>query len=247
MVMTASAPVRPSPGVGMGSVIARLDALRPLSPREKALIEGLAGRTRSVEAGACLMEEGDPIAVPIYVLAGWGCRQRMLPDGRRQIVSFVLPGEGSGLCRRPRPLAFTSTVALTALVVTDASPMLDEASPVAVGLSDALLRAAALDEHRLISQVVRLGRQTAYERFCSLLLELGERLEEVGLGDRDDFELPVTQEVLADALGLSVVHVNRTLQQLRRNGLIALSAGRVRVLDPQRMREEAAPTDVYLD
>ena len=247
MVMTAPAPTPPTPSVGMDSVIARLDALRPLAPREKALIAGLAGRTRSVEAGACLMEEGDPIAAPIYVLSGWACRQRLLPDGRRQIVSFVLPGEGSGLCRRPRPLAFTSTVALTALVVTDASALLDETSPVAVGLSDALLRAAALDEHRLISQVVRLGRQTAYERFCSLFLEFGERLQEVGLGERDSFELPMTQEVLADALGLSVVHVNRTLQQLRRDGMITFSRGRVHILDPDRLYEQAAPTPAYLD
>ena len=231
----------------METVIARLDALRPLTAPERQLISGLAGRTRSVEAGVCLMEEGDPIAAPVYVLSGWASRQRILPDGRRQIVSFVLPGEGSGLCRRPRPLAFTSTVALTALVVTDASPVLDEASPVAEGLSDALLRAAALDEHRLISQVVRLGRQTAYERVCSLLLELGERLQEVGLGGRDDFELPVTQEVLSDALGLSVVHVNRTLQMLRRDGLITLSGGRVRVLDPARLQQEAAATPAYLD
>lgn len=244
--MTAPPSSPTAPTANMASVIARLDALRPLTAREKALIAGLSGRTRSVEAGACLLEEGDEIAAPFYVLSGWACRQRLLPDGRRQIVSLVLPGEGSGLCRRPRPLAFTSTMALTALVVTDGSQMLDEASPVAVGLSDVLARAAALDEHRLISHVVRLGRLTAYERFCSLFLELGERLEEVGLGDRDDFELPVTQEVLADALGLSVVHVNRTLQQLRRDGVIASSGGRVRVLDPIRLREKAAPTPLYL-
>ncbi len=247
MVMTAPPSLQASPRIGMGTVLARLEAQRPLTPPERELIRSLAGRTRSVEAGVCLMEEGDPIAAPVYVLSGWACRQRLLPDGRRQIVSFVLPGEGSGLCRRPRPLAFTSTVALTALVVTDASPMLDERSPVAQGLSDALLRAAALDEHRLISQVVRLGRQTAYERFCSLLLELGERLEEIGMGGQDDFELPVTQEVLSDALGLSVVHVNRTLQMLRRDGVIALSAGRVRVLDRHRLCSEAAPTPAYLD
>ncbi len=89
-----------------------------------------------------------------------------------------------------------------------------------------------LDEASLLDHIVRLGRQTAYERMAHLLLELRWRLAEVGLGDERKFPLPLTQEVLADALGLSIVHVNRTLQQLRREGLLEMRAGFVELLKP---------------
>ena len=76
-------------------------------------------------------------------------------------------------------------------------------------------------------QITRLGRRTAYERFGNLLLELYHRLHVVGLARDGRFALPLTQEMLADALGLSVVHVNRTVQQMRRDGLLELRAGTV--------------------
>jgi CRP-like cAMP-binding protein len=87
---------------------------------------------------------------------------------------------------------------------------------------------------------VRLGRQTACGRFAHLMLELSGRLARLGLVSGDSFAMPLTQEVLADALGLSVVHVNRTVQLLRREGLLDIRGGMVSLLQPERLRALAS-------
>ncbi len=212
-------------------VTARLGALRPLSLGEISLIKGLSVRKRVVPAGRLLLETSQRINRATFVLSGWACRQSTLPDGRRQIVGLILPGEGMGLRRRSRPVAMTDVVALTDLITVDAEPLLVANEGVSASLEDVLELAAALEEQQMINQVVRLGRQTACERCCSFLIELGERLNLACCGQRDQFELPVTQEVLSDALGLSVVHMNRTLQSMRRDGLIELQAGMLCILN----------------
>jgi CRP-like cAMP-binding protein len=98
-------------------------------------------------------------------------------------------------------------------------------------LAAALERAAAEEHHFLLQQIARLGRQTAHERLAHLLLELNFRLGQRGLAAGGALDMPLTQENLADALGLSVVHVNRTLQQMRRENVIELARGRLRLLD----------------
>ncbi|MCR5880865.1 Crp/Fnr family transcriptional regulator [Phenylobacterium sp. J367] len=95
----------------------------------------------------------------------------------------------------------------------------------APGLARAFRKAQALEQALLLDHVVRLGRQTAYERVAHFLLELQHRLHLSALGDQQRFALPLTQEIMADVLGLSIVHVNRTLQQLRREQLIELRSG----------------------
>jgi CRP-like cAMP-binding protein len=136
-----------------------------------------------------------------------------------------LPGDHLGLGRRPGP-ELSSVTALTALETADAEPLraaLQAGS--APGLARALAGAEPIEQTQIFDHMVRLGRQTAYERVAHFLLELQHRLEIVGLGDAQRFPLPLTQEILADALGLSIVHVNRTLQQLRRERLIELRSG----------------------
>ena len=96
-----------------------------------------------------------------------------------------------------------------------------------------------LDDCYMLDHIVRLGRQTATERMCHLLLELRWRLHAVGLAPTREFALPLTQEAIGDAVGLSIVHVNRTLQDLRRRGLIELRQGRVVLLEAERMAEIA--------
>ena len=112
----------------------------------------------------------------------------------------------------------------------------DEVGVPLAGFAEALAATARAEEAGLCDQVVRLGRQTAYERLVHLILELYERLQKVGLVDGDSFSIPLTQELLADALGLSVVHINRTLQQVRRDKLLEMQSGRVTLLQPDRMR-----------
>ena len=144
-----------------------------------------------------------------FVLAGWVAESVVLEDGRRQIIGLRLPGDRLAAPGEGVQTAFLTPGRTAVLTGAQAGPELE-----------ALLAAEELT--RLRDLVVRLGRCSAHERAGHLLLELHERLLRVGLAEGEGFHLPLTQEVLADALGLSIVHVNRTLQQLRREGLLVL-------------------------
>lgn len=220
-------------------VVRRLRLLGAGSDTELELVRSLGERRERYVAGEELVTEGDVIVRPRFILSGWACRQRVLPDGRRQIFSFLLPGDGIGLDRRLSPELSTVT-ALTALETADADPVLDavEAGR-APGLARALAAIEPLEQKQLLDHLVRLGRQTAYERVAHFLLELQRRLEITGLGDNQRFPLPLTQEIMADALGLSIVHVNRTLQQLRRERLIELRSGVTILLQREQLADIA--------
>jgi CRP-like cAMP-binding protein len=207
-------------------VLRRLRLLAPLNDTEQELVRQLGERRERHAPGEELIAEGQVARRARFVVTGWACRQRVLPDGRRQIFGFALPGEAIGLAERPAAPALGSTVALTALETVDAEPVLEAAqSGRAPGLARALQQGQFLDQALLLDHMVRLGRQTAYERVAHFLLELQNRLQVAGLGDQQRFPLPLTQEIMADVLGLSIVHVNRTLQQLRREKLIELRSG----------------------
>jgi len=222
--------------------IRRLSHFADLSAEERALLHSLAADRREVPTGFGLIAEGDRLDTPRLLLAGWACRMRVFPDGRRQIFEFILPGEMYGLCLRPHAVALSSAVALTPVVIADASPIRDvlaNREDEFPNLVDALHCAAGLDELHLLNQLVRVGRQSAYERVAHLVLELHGRLDAVGLASGDTIPLPLTQETLADALGLSIVHLNRTLQQLRRDDLIAFKSGVMKILARGRLTEIA--------
>lgn len=223
-------------------VVRRLGALAALSEEETALVLGLAGRAEPYTPGQELVPQGGPIRRARLILDGWACRQRTLADGRRQIIGFLLPGDVIGLRRQPGPLELSATVALTRVQCLDASPLREAVVRELgrwPGLAAALRRAERVEEAQLLDHVTRLGRQTAYERVAHLLLELHARLTVTGLAVGPSFPMPLTQETLADALGLSVVHVNRILQQLRREELVELRAGRAVLLQPELLAEIA--------
>jgi CRP-like cAMP-binding protein len=215
------------------AVIRRLRSLAPLTEEDQALVRGLGERRERHTAGEELVAEGETVRRPRFVVSGWACRQRVMADGRRQIFGFLLPGDALGFVERPVPRALTSVVALTALETVDGEAVAEAASSGrSPALAAALTRARWLEQSMLLDHMVRLGRQTAYERVAHFLLELQQRMEIAGFGDAQRFPLPLTQEILADVLGLSIVHVNRTLQQLRREKLIELRSGVAILLQP---------------
>jgi CRP-like cAMP-binding protein len=231
-----------TPGPPPDLVVKRLSRFAPLAENERVLLRSLADAPRDVPAGHCLVAEGDRLDFARLLLAGWACRMRTFPDGRRQIFEFVLPGEMYGLCLRPQATALSTMVMLTPGTICDASPLRDalcEKRHVYPNIATALHCTAALDEANLLNQLLRIGRQSAYERVAHLILELRERLAMIGFTGTDTIPVPLTQEMLADALGLSIVHLNRTLQQLRREGLIQFKSGVMRLLQPDRLAEIA--------
>jgi CRP-like cAMP-binding protein len=212
-------------------VLRRLTSFAPLSDAEQSLVLSLGDRRERHRSGDELLIEGDFARRPRFVVSGWASTQRMLADGRRQVFSFVLPGDGIGVYPRMAPPAPFTVVATTQMETVDAEPFLEAIrSGEAPGLVKAFSAATRLDDQSLLDHVVRLGRQTAYERVAHFLLELHDRLAVVGLAERQRFPLPFTQEILADALGLSIVHINRTLQQMRRDQLIEWRSGVATIL-----------------
>lgn len=180
-------------------------------------------------------EQVDHVAtrdVLVVIVTGWACEMRVLPDGKRQIFSILLPGDLVCL-RAGDDLASVALVALTRLEIADTAPVGEEAglSPDTPGLIDALHQ----QSRRQLDHIVRLGSLTASERVIHLLLELHERLSAIGLVKSGVFRIPLTQEVFASVLGASVVHINRTLQSLRRQGLITLRSGSVVLHDVDRL------------
>ncbi len=223
------------------AVLLRLGSLAKLSAAETDVLRDLSNTARSHTAQAELCIEGR-VQPPTMLLAGWACHQRILGDGRRQIVRFLLPGDAVGSLSRPGLPSSSSALALTSVLVADARPLLraaDETGVPLTGLAEAIATISHADEINLRDQIVRLGRQTAYERLVHLVLEFHYRLQAVGMVDGDSFALPLTQEILADALGLSVVHINRTLQQVRRDRLLDMRGGQVTLRQIDLMRAMA--------
>lgn len=167
---------------------------------------------------------------------------RCLDDGRRQILALrfpgdvLLPGDGETL------------VALTRVRTADGARLLarlSDASPAHQPLRRAWVAAGRVDQALLRDQVVRLGRMSAYERVAHMMLEIHERLGQVGLVSETTFHLPLTQEMVSDVAGLSVVHLNRTLQNLRRDELVGFRHGYVTLKDRARLVQVASYVSAY--
>ncbi|HEY1928583.1 MAG TPA: Crp/Fnr family transcriptional regulator [Caulobacteraceae bacterium] len=170
----------------------------------------------------------------VVVVSGWACELRILPDGRRQIFGFMLPGEVIDE-RCTTSIGSRGVIALSRLEVIDADATLAGEPALRQLFAQAVAEAALEREERLYDHILRLGRLSARERVVHLLLDLRERMDRVGLVKENSFRVPLTHEVLADALGLSVVHINRTMKQLRLEGLVSFKSGAVTLADPERL------------
>jgi CRP-like cAMP-binding protein len=170
----------------------------------------------------------------LVVVSGWACELRILLDGRRQIFGFILPSEVIDE-RCTTSIGSRGVIALSRLEVIDAETTLASEPALRQLFSEAMAEAAAEREDRLYDHILRMGRLSARERVVHMLLDIRRRMERVGLVKGNSFRVPLTHEVFADALGLSVVHIHRTMKQLREEGLVFLKSGSVTLADPERL------------
>ena len=226
----------------------KLGAFVALSEAELAALEGFHQRRRAFEPGVDLVRQGQ-LGQLAYILAdGWVCSYKLLPNGKRQIVDFQVPGDFLGL----RSVLFRTSdhnaEAMTKVEVSEVtSDDLIDAFATTPRLATAVLWAASRDEAMVVEHLVDIGRRNALERTAHLLLELGARLKLVGLGSKEGYACPLNQYMLADALGLSAVHINRTMRQLREEGLLTFRSGQVIFDDFERLVELAEFDTAYLD
>lgn len=223
------------------AALTRFERLARLNGDARAVLRLAAERSRRIPPRRELQVEGHAIREPLLVLKGWAARIRILSDGRRQITNFTLPGDLVGLYGHDRPVASSTIVALTPVMVCAAPDAADLPA-----LAQAYAVSAAHDEAYLLAQIARLGRLNAHERIADLLLELLDRLTLAGLADAGRFGLPLTQETLADALGLTAVHVNRMLQQARRAGELSWQAKEMVIHDPVALARQVGRVPVQV-
>lgn len=225
----------------------RLTRFADLTPGDRERIEACAWRIDRIEAGVDLIGEGaDPGFVNV-ALDGWVCRYKQLESGRRQILALLLPGDMCDPCMFLLPKMGHALATLTPATIMRlprrSMVALMEASPT---LAKAFWLDTMVSAEVQREWAVSLGRRTAVERMAHLLCELLARLRLVGLADARGCEMPLTQADLGDALGLSSVHVNRTLQKLRSMRLIELRNKRLDVLDEDALRTLALFDPTYL-
>jgi CRP-like cAMP-binding protein len=228
--------------------IRRLDEFRKLSDGAAGLIKA-AVRERIFTAGAGedIACEGDPCEQVRVFLSGWACRYKVLEDGRRQIVGFVLPGDTCDayiylFSRMDHSIGSLTSVTWCEFDRAGFEQLIAADKTIAEALwCETLVNCAIQREWTL-----NAGRRDALERVAHVICELFARLSLVGLADKNSFAFPVTQVDLADATGLSTVHVNRTLQELRAAGVITLRERQVIIHDLEALSRMAMFTPYYL-
>lgn len=206
----------------------KLSAFVTLSESDLHELSELYGRRRHFPAGRDMVHEGQLDHTAFILNKGWVCSYKLTPGGARQIVDFQVPGDFLGL---RSILLRTSDHNIEPITEVEASEVhaadLLESFTRTPRLATAVLWAASRDEAMLVEHLVGLGRRNATERTGHFLLELAARLRLVGLGDTKGYACPLSQYMLADALGLSAVHVNRVLRELREAGLVTFQNGQV--------------------
>lgn len=228
-------------------LIRKLETFALLGDEDKAALRQATGQLRLLGPRDDLIREDDPPTGVNLVVEGLAYRYKLLAGGRRQILSWLTPGD---LCDTRISILRRMDHAIAAFVPTRIAVFSHE-TIAALGrerprLGRALAWSDLVEEAITREWLVNLGQRTAVERAAHLLCEIHHRLRVVGLATEDSFTLPVTQNELGDTLGLSTVHVNRTLQELRREGLIVQQGREIVVADPEGLRRVAGFNPNYL-
>jgi CRP-like cAMP-binding protein len=228
-------------------LLRQLDSIVELAPADRNAILALPFRSKTVVEKRDLLREGSHPVESCLVLEGIVCRYKMLSNGRRQILSFHFPGDMPDLqslyLRTMDHSIAAITPARVAFIPHEAVRTLIRARP---NVADAFSRASMIDASIYREWIANVGRRTSLERVAHVICECFARLRAVGLAKPRTFELPLSQMELADATGLSNVHVNRTMRELRRLGLVETNSKVHGILDWELLQETADFDPAYL-
>lgn len=229
------------------AAVLRLEAFTRLSTEDKAALAKISKATRVIAPRRDLIREGESPQYIHLMVDGWACRYKTLPDGRRQIVAFFLPGDFCDLNVCVLKAMDHSIGAITRLSVADIRrDEMDSLTTTFPRVTQALWWEALVNAAIQREWTLNVGQRTAYERIAHLLVEIFLRLRTIGMTIGVSCDFPLTQNDLADATGLTAVHVNRTLQELRKDGLIELERKRLTIPDLQRLMNASMFNANYL-
>ena len=234
----------------MDALFARLSHYCEITDAEFDALKALSISERTFNSGQDIIKKGETPDEVLIVKAGWAARYISLPDGRSQIVNFMLPGDMYDLQAFLVEESDHSIVAITKVslfAISRRNFIQIFSQPNKLGL--AFWWATLQEEAILREQVVRNGRRNAQERVAHLLLELHRRTIVIGEGDSKEFRLPVSQVLIADAVGLSFVHVSRVLGKFVKDGMIEKKKDLVIITDRDALIElcDFSPSYLHLD
>ncbi|MBY0256207.1 MAG: Crp/Fnr family transcriptional regulator [Methylobacterium sp.] len=238
----------PAPRIDMSNPFVRkLEGFGPLPDADRALLERIGANAHLIGQRVDLIREGDTPDGVILIMEGIACRQKHRANGARQITAYLVPGDACDLdvallTQMDHTITTLSACRVVRLPLDFVKRLTDEHPAIA----RALRLSSLVDEATLREWLVNVGCRSAIERIAHLFCELLVRLQIVGFANADSYEFPITQLDLADTVGLSNVHVNRSLQELRREGVIELKGRTLKILNLQRLKSIAEFDAKYL-
>jgi len=228
-------------------LIRKLERFAPLTAEERESLKLLPSKVRNFERGQTIAQQGARPDESAILLEGCAFRYKLLKEGARQIVSVQIPGDFVDLhCFVLRPLDHAVAAASPARVGRVPHEAIRQLLAKHPRLSESLMWDIAVDGAISREWLANQGRRSAYEQLAHLFCELYFRMDWAGLVQEQGFELPLTQIELGDACGLSSVHVNRSLQALRQDGLITFENHRLTVPNIEALVSQADFDPAYL-
>ena len=230
----------------MDPLIRKLEAFGPLPAADRRHIEAVAAPAQKLEADVDIITEGDRPRDVTLILSGFACRYKLLSNGERHIVAFLLPGDICDLHAftldvRDHNVGTLTAAWITKLAQRDVLALLERPA-----IARALLITSLVEEATSREWLANIGQRPAEQRLAHLFCEWHLRLKAIGLTSDGGCELPVNQSQLGDTLGLSTVHINRSLQSLRDQGLITLKSRRLVIPDFEKLRRMTGFLPNYL-
>ncbi|AWL93006.1 Crp/Fnr family transcriptional regulator [Bradyrhizobium ottawaense] len=229
------------------ALVTKLTVSNHLDGDDIRAIESLRFRERHVGAREVIVADGVRPGECCLIVEGFASRSKTTADGARQVLSLHIPGDIPDLQSLHLKVMDHDLVTISPCTLGFISHSdLREVTARRPNLAAALWRETLIDGSIFREWIVNVGRRTALPRMAHLLMEMHERLRAIGRTREGDFSLPITQVELGDCLGLSVVHTNRTLQALRKEGLIETDRSGFHLLDQGRLEELAGFDRTYL-
>jgi CRP-like cAMP-binding protein len=231
----------------MNAFLRKLECYAPLGESDRTLIETLTDATKPVARRTPLVLEGSSTNVVHVILEGFAIRHKVVGDGTRQIFGYLVPGDICDLhVALLEEMDHTVSTISDCVVAQIRRPSILDIVAERPAITRALWWTMLVDEAVLREWVTNMGARNADLRIGHLFCEIHARLKAVGLSSKGNFTLPITQQELADTVGLSVVHVNRSLKVLRERGLAKFHKHLVEIPNIDRMQEFSDFTDAYL-
>lgn len=227
--------------------IGKLNILNRLEAVEIAALTLSTEHPKSHPAKHDLICEGDTPGPVFVVLEGWACRYKILPNGSRQILAYLMPGDSCDLHIGLLTVMDHSIQTITPTsIATIGRRQMDDLLEKHLGIAKAIYLSHLIDEGTMRAWVTSMGRRASIERVAHLMCELYLRARNIGLTLQPPFALPLTQVMLADSLGMTPVHMNRVLKELRATGAMTLERGSLIIEDPDHLIRIAGFDESYL-